>query len=88
MLNTLAMLAGLTIGQIFVVNPQIPVVVQQPQQIVVPYVVQQPQYIVVPRPVYVPVQVPVYQSVYYPYPIYRIYPWGQSNERKKPTKRL
>ena len=73
-MNTLLTLAVMSVGQIFVVNPQIPVVVQQPQQIVVPYVVQQPQYVVVPRPVYVPVQVPVYQPVYYPYPIYRIYP--------------
>jgi len=74
MLNTLALLAASTVGQFFVVNQQIPVVVQQPQQIVIPYVVQQPQYIVVPRPVYVPVQVPVYQPVYYQYPVYRIYP--------------
>ncbi len=73
-MNTLLTLAVMSVGQIFVVNPQIPVVVQQPQQIIVPYVVQQPQYVVVPRPVYVPVQVPVYQPVYYPYPIYRIYP--------------
>lgn len=73
-MNALLTLAGMSIGQIFVVNPQIPVVVQQPQQIVVPYIVQQPQYVVVPRPVYVPVQVPVYQPVYYPYPVYRIYP--------------
>ena len=73
-MNTLLTLAVMSMGQIFVVNPQIPVVVQQPQQIIVPYVVQQPQYVVVPRPVYVPVQVPVYQPVYYPYPIYRIYP--------------
>ena len=73
-MNTLLTLAAMSIGQIFVVNPQIPVVVQQPQQIVVPYVVQQPQYVVIPRPVYVPVQVPVYQPVYYTYPIYRIYP--------------
>lgn len=69
-MNTIAMLAALTVGQIFVVNPQIPVVVQQPQQVVVPYVIQQPQYIVVQRPVYVQ----IYQPVYYPYPIYRIYP--------------
>ena len=75
-MNTLLTLAVMSVGQIFVVNPQIPVVVQQPQQIIVPYVVQQPQYVVVPRPVYVPVQVPVYQPVYYTYPIYRIYPWG------------
>lgn len=73
-MNTLLALATMSIGQIFVVNPQIPVVVQQPQQIVIPYVVQQPQYVVVPRPVYVPVQVPVYQPVYYTYPVYRIYP--------------
>lgn len=73
-MNTLLTLAVMSVGQIFVVNPQIPVVVQQPQQIIVPYVVQQPQYVVVPRPVYVPVQVPVYQPVYYTYPIYRIYP--------------
>ena len=73
-MNTLLTLAMMSVGQIFVVNPQIPVVVQQPQQIVVPYVVQQPQYVVVPRPVYVPVQVPIYQPVYYQYPIYRIYP--------------
>jgi hypothetical protein len=73
-MNTLLTLAVMSVGQIFVVNPQIPVVVQQPQQIIVPYVVQQPQYVVVPRPVYVPVQVPVYQPVYYQYPIYRIYP--------------
>lgn len=73
-MNTLLTLAVMSVGQIFVVNPQIPVVVQQPQQIIIPYVIQQPQYVVVPRPVYVPVQVPVYQPVYYPYPIYRIYP--------------
>ena len=73
-MNTLITLAAMSIGQIFTVNPQIPVVIQQPQQIVVPYIVQQPQYVVVPRPVYVPVQVPVYQPVYYTYPIYRIYP--------------
>lgn len=73
-MNTLLTLAIMSVGQIFVVNPQIPVVVQQPQQIVIPYVVQQPQYVVVPRPIYVPVQVPIYQPVYYPYPIYRIYP--------------
>lgn len=75
-MNTLAFLASSVVSQLFVVNPYVPVVVQQPQQVVVPYVVQQPQYVVVPRPVYVPVQVPVYQPVYYPYPIYRIYPWG------------
>lgn len=78
MLNTLAFLAASTVSQIFVVNPQIPVVVQQPQQVVVPYVIQQPQYVVIPRTIYVPAQVqvpvPVYQPVYYPYPIYRIYP--------------
>lgn len=73
-MNALAFLAMSTLGQFFVVNPYIPVVVQQPQPVVVQYVVQQPQYVVVPRPVYVPVQVPVYQPVYYPYPIYRIYP--------------
>ena len=75
-MNTLVVLAAMSLGQLFVVNPQIPVVVQQPQQVVVQYqyVVQQPQYVVVPRIIYVPVQVQTYQLVYYPYPIYRIYP--------------
>lgn len=77
-MNTVVALAVMSLGQLFVVNPQIPVVFQQPQPVVVQYVVQQPQYLVVPRTVYVPVQVPVqvpiYQPVYYPYPIYRIYP--------------
>jgi hypothetical protein len=75
-MNTLVALAAMSLGQFFVVNPQIPVVVQQPQPIVFQYqyVVQQPQYIVVPRTIYVPVQVQTYQPVYYPYPIYRIYP--------------
>ena len=75
-MNTLVVLAAMSLGQLFVVNPQIPVVVQQPQPIVVQYqyVVQQPQYVVVPRIIYVPVQVQTYQPVYYPYPIYRIYP--------------
>ena len=73
-MNTLVAMAVMSLGQIFVVNPQIPVVVQQPQPIVVQYIVQQPQYVVVPRTVYVPVQVPVYQPVYYQYPIYRLYP--------------
>ena len=75
-MNTLFTLAAMSLGQLFVVNPQIPVVVQQPQSIVVQYqyVVQQPQYVIVPRTIYVPVQVQTYQPVYYPYPIYRIYP--------------
>ena len=75
-MNTLVVLAAMSLGQLFVVNPQIPVVVQQPQQVVVQYqyVVQQPQYVVVPRIIYVPVKVQTYQPVYYPYPIYRIYP--------------
>ena len=77
-MNTLVAMAVLSLGQLFVVNPQIPVMVQQPQPVVYQYVVQQPQYIVVPRTVYVPVQVPtvvpVIQSPYYQYPIYRLYP--------------
>ena len=75
-MNTLVALAAMSLGQFFVVNPQIPVVVQQPQQVVVQYqyVVQQPQYVVIQRPIYVPIYQPIYQPVYYPYPIYRIYP--------------
>lgn len=77
-MNTLVALATLSLGQIFVVNPQIPTVIYQPQSVVYQYITQQPQYVVVPRTVYVPVQVPtvipVIQPVYYPYPIYRIYP--------------
>lgn len=77
-MNALLVLAAMSIGQIFVVNPQIPIVAYQPQPVVYQYVVQQPQYIVVPRTVYVPVQVPtivpVIQPVYYQYPTYRLYP--------------
>jgi hypothetical protein len=76
-MNTLIVLATMSLGQLFVVNPQIPTVIyQQPQPVVVQYqyVVQQPQYVIVPRTIYVPVQVQTYQPVYYPYPIYRIYP--------------
>ena len=71
MLSTLAFLAASTVGQIFVVNPYIPVVQLQPQPVVV--VQPQPQYVVVPRPVYVPVYYPNYQPVYYPYVVYRPY---------------
>lgn len=77
-MNTLVTLAVLSLGQIFVVNPQIPTVVYQPQPIIYQYIAPQPQYVVVPRTVYVPVQVqtvvPIVQPVYYQYPIYRIYP--------------
>ena len=80
MLNTLAFLAASTVGQFFVVNPQIPVVQTQTTvvtttvPVVRPYVypIYGPPVVAYTTPYYYPYY-PVY-SVYPTYPVYRIYP--------------
>lgn len=92
-MNTLVALAVMTIGQIFVVNPQIPVVqyrstvsyvntVQVSYPIYTPYYQYQPTAVLYSSP-YGLSPFPYYgnftmQYPYtYSYPLYRIYPWGQ-----------